>query len=207
VSASELQDALSNLTTSLAATPELERVLKLHWRGGESSLDELADEVRAAADVLVTQLPAISSGASEASLSTLFAEGHGPLLLSWCSASSWRPDTLMAPMLRYASEQPELQDLVAGAASERVVSGPLLDALACAPLIGDGDALALPANAEARARLEILMWEAGAQALEMHDFGSWIWSSTTTFEALIGRPAYGALRGRVLAARCLEVSV
>src|SRR5262249_5400820 len=37
--------------------------------------------------------------------------------------------------------------------------------------------------------------------------GRWIWRSEATFEAMIRAPARGALRGRVLAARCLEVSV
>src|SRR5205807_826008 len=95
---------------------------------------------------------------------------------------------------------------VAAVARGRVVEGPLLDALACAPLLGTGNELALPENAEARARLEILIWEAGASALEVPELGKWIWASRETFEAMIATPAHGALRGRVLAARCLEVS-
>jgi hypothetical protein len=41
-------------------------------------------------------------------------------------------------------------------------------------------------NAEARARLEILIWEAGASALELPALGAWVWGSPATFEALIG---------------------
>src|SRR5262249_24106022 len=93
------------------------------------------------------------------------------------------------------------------AARARVVQGPLLDALACAPLLGDGSQLSLPANVEARARLEILIWEAGASALEVPALGRWIWRSHSTFDAMVFGPAHGALRGRVPAARCLEVSV
>ena len=59
-------------------------------------------------------------------------------------------------------------------ARERVVEGPLVDALACAPLLGDGVELSLPENGEALARMEILIWEAGASALEVHDFGRWL---------------------------------
>src|SRR6185369_10038974 len=44
-------------------------------------------------------------------------------------------------------------------------------------------------------------------ALELPDLGRWLWGSPDTFEAMIRGPAHGALRGRVLAARCLEVSV
>src|SRR5262249_6423331 len=58
-----------------------------------------------------------------------------------------------------------------------------------------------------RARLEILIWEAGASALEVPELGRWIWGSAETFEAMVRGPAHGALRGRVLAARCLEISV
>jgi eukaryotic-like serine/threonine-protein kinase len=51
-----------------------------------------------------------------------------------------------------------------------------------------------------------LIWEAGASALEVPDLGNWLWGSATTFDAMIRGPAHGALRGRVLAARCLEIS-
>ena len=89
----------------------------------------------------------------------------------------------------------------------RLPPGQPLDALGCAPLLGDGARLALPENAEARARLEILIWEAGASAREIPLLGRWLWGSTETFEEMIRGPAHGTLRGRVLAARCLEVSV
>lgn len=92
-------------------------------------------------------------------------------------------------------------------ARERVVEGPLLEALASAPLLGDGVQLASPENTQARARLEILIWEAGASAVEVPLLASWLFGSATTFEAMIRDPARGTLRGRVLAARGLEVTV
>jgi serine/threonine-protein kinase len=95
---------------------------------------------------------------------------------------------------------------VAAVARGRVLEGPLLDALACAPLLGHGKELKSPENAEARARLEILLWEAGASAIEVPDLGAWLWGSRETFDTMVAVPAHGALRGRVLAARCLEVS-
>jgi hypothetical protein len=110
-------------------------------------------------------------------------------------------------ILRAASNTLDLDLVVRGAARERVVSGPLLDALACAPLMGDGSGLASPISGEVRARLEILIWEAGSCALELPEFGAWIWSSPAAFEVLIGAPSHGAMRGRVLAARCLESCV
>ena len=53
--------------------------------------------------------------------------------------------------------------------------------------------------------MEILVWEAGAAALQLPELGAWIFGDEGTFEALVARPAHSSLRGRVLAARCLEV--
>jgi serine/threonine-protein kinase len=112
-----------------------------------------------------------------------------------------------AELQAMAAEQPALRERIVAMARDRVVEGSLQDALACVPLLGDGLALAAPENAQARARLEILIWEAGASAIEVPQLASWLWGSRETFEAMIREPAHGTLRGRVLAARCLEVSV
>jgi len=133
-------------------------------------------------------------------------EGDTAIDLAWCAANTWRRDVKLAPHLATAVQAGFLEE-ARQVARTRVVEGPLLDALACAPLLGDGDDLALPVNIEARARLQILIWEAGATALEIPDLGAWLWGSHSTFEAMIRGPARGALRGRVLAARCLEVAV
>ena len=128
------------------------------------------------------------------------------VLFSWCAASVWRRDVQMARLLAAAAVQPAFGDRAAAVARDRVVEGPLLDALACTPLLGEGGELARPENVEARARLEILIWEAGASAIEVPALGAWLWGSRATVDAMIRNPAHGALRGRVLAARCLEVS-
>ncbi|MGH7281393.1 MAG: serine/threonine-protein kinase, partial [Polyangiaceae bacterium] len=137
----------------------------------------------------------------------LFAEDVGEILFAWCEASTWRRDAKIAEYLQAATKQDRFKDRVAAVARARVVEGPLLDALACAPLLGNGNVLLEPQNAEARARLEILIWEAGASAREVPALGKWIWASPDTFEAMVRTPARGALRGRVVAARCLEISV
>jgi eukaryotic-like serine/threonine-protein kinase len=137
-----------------------------------------------------------------AALGALFVDTAGQGLLAWLAASTWRHDAWFAPLLRIAAEQPSLHERVEHVARDRVIEGPLFDALACAPLL-DSEL----AHPEARARLEILIWEAGASALEVPDLGRWIWSSPHTFHELVAEPAHSALRGRVLAARCLEVSV
>jgi serine/threonine-protein kinase len=160
------------------------------------------------ADRLGDGLSALTYSESDvAALGELFREPAGEVLFSWCLASAWRRDAQMAGLLAIAASRPALHERVPLAARGRVVEGPLLDALACAPMLGSGAQLALPANAQARARLEILIWEAGASAVEVPHLATWLWGSRETFEAMIRGPARGTLRGRVLAARCLEVSV
>jgi serine/threonine-protein kinase len=143
--------------------------------------------------------------AADAAVGDAVRGPDGAELLAWAAESAWRRDVRLAPMLSAALAVPALGAKAAEAVRARVVGGPLEDALACAPLLGDGSRLAAPENAEARARLEILVWEAGASALEVPTLGPWLWGSADTFEAMIRGPAHGALRGRVLAARCLEI--
>jgi serine/threonine-protein kinase len=207
----DVQGALSTLTTLLAERPDLDGAVRAQWRAGaryQPDRGPLPADVRAAAALLGSALPALTcSDEGIAALSGLFAGPTGELLLAWCAASTWRHEVALARILRAGAAKPRLRERVAAAARARVVEGPLLDAIACAPLLGGGAELALPVNAEARARLEILIWEAGASALELPELGRWLWGSPETFEEMIRGPAHGALRGRVLAARCLEVSV
>jgi eukaryotic-like serine/threonine-protein kinase len=209
-----VEEALSTLMEALADQPGLEGALRARWGAGghhgavAPSTGELSDEVAAAADALSSAMPALTrADAAGATVGVLFGEPRGAALFAWCAASTWRRDSSLAPLLVVAAAQPSFRDRVVLVARERVVEGPLLDALACAPLLGDGAALALPENAEARARLEIVIWEAGACALEVPELGKWLWGTPGTFAAMIGTPSHGALRGRVLAARCLEISV
>jgi hypothetical protein len=205
------QDALSLLAASVAEHPELLDALRAHWQpGARVSRDTgLAPEARSAAEALGELLPAATrSDEGVASLGKLFKEGvAGDVLMAWCVSSTWRRDAVIGKLLSLAAAQAPFRQRVALAARGRVIEGPLLDALACAPLLGDGTVLALPGNAEARARLEILLWEAGASALEVPHLGPWLWGSRETFDAMVRGPAHGTLRGRVLAARTLEVSV
>jgi len=207
----QAEEAFSSLANTLAGNPELEQAVRGRWRLRTAVLAhqvELSPELGAAAEALGKELQSLTRpGHVVTELGQRFATPAGPLLLLWCYSSTWRRDVELAPLLAAAAKVPEFAERVAVLAHDRVVEGPLLDALACAPLLGNGKNLAAPENIEARARLEILIWEAGASALEVPAFGKWIWSSKETFQELIGNPARGTLRGRVLAARCLEVSV
>lgn len=203
----ELETAVEALTEATSRSPELEESVRARWRSPSPPATGLDRELAEAADVLSRELPRLSETSTGISaLSPLLAGRGGPVVLSWCSAGAWRSDALIAPILVAASQQPTLSARVAAAAGDRVVAGPLADALRCAPLLGDGDQLRRPENAQVRARLEILVWEAGATAQTMDELGPWVWGSRSTFQLLVSRPAFGSLRGRVLAARCLEIS-
>jgi serine/threonine-protein kinase len=210
---SEAHGALSTLAAALAARPELGDAVRARWSSDgvdaaiERSPGELPEGPRAAADAAAQALPPLTHSDSDVSaLGELFANPAGDVLLSWCAASTWRRDVSMAKLLALAAARSPFRDRVAAVAHDRLVQGPLLDALGCAPLLGPDVQLGSPRNADARARLEILIWEAGASALEVPELGSWIWASPEIFDAMVWVPAHGALRGRVLAARCLEVS-
>ena len=202
-------DLLGALSTLASAPPELEGAVRDRFRAGARGAGAaLPDEIRAAADLLARELPARTCSKDDrAALGALVGDRSGEVIVGWCAASTWRRDTRMTELLTAARARPRLRDKVLEAARARVVEGPLLDALGCAPLLGRAAEIAQPENAEARARLEILIWEAGASALEVPELGRWLWGSSETFDTMIGDPAHGALRGRVLAARCLEVSV
>ena len=67
----------------------------------------------------------------------LFAEDVGEILFAWCEASTWCRDAKIAEYLQAALKQDRFKDRVAAVARARVVEGPLLDAIACAPLLGE----------------------------------------------------------------------
>jgi serine/threonine-protein kinase len=201
-------DALSTLTMALEGRTELADALRLRLKSdGREGSEGLTEKLRAAADLLGSEMPAFTrSAGNPEDIAAHFAEGAGEMLLLWCSASTWRRDVELAQLLTIAMRS-GFEEQARATARDRVIEGPLLDALACVPLLGGGAELLLPVNIEAHARLQILIWEAGATALEVPDFGAWLWKSTATFNAMIRDPARGALRGRVLAARCLEITV
>src|ERR1019366_5862253 len=113
-------------------------------------------------------------------------------LFSWCASTTWRRDVELAQLVSAAASRPEFCDRVAVVARDRIIEGPLRDAPACAPRLGEilhaGPRVAEPASVEARARLEILVWEAGASALEAPDLGAWLGGSRQTFDAMIRAP-------------------
>ena len=202
-----LNAALSTLASALDGSPSLEEDLRLRWSGGRRETS-LSGELLAAADAVAGALEAPTPTAGDSVLlEASRSPGAARVLLCWCEANVGRRDVRLEPVLAAIAPLAEHRPRVAALARDRVVQGPLLDALACAPHLGDGTALRSAEAEQARARLEILVWEAGASARSVPELGPWLWGSRSTFEAMVVEPAHGALRGRVLAARCLEISV
>jgi serine/threonine-protein kinase len=201
-----VRDALALLSSDPSSFSGLLPALSERWRRGSSVDAAPSLEARAAAEVLERALPSLTrSPTSAAELAQLLGTPAGEVVFAWTASSASHRDARLVRILSAAVAEPSLHVRGVDAVRDRVVEGPLVDALACAPLLGDGAVLAQPENAQARARLEILVWEAGASALAAPELGAWLWSSVSTFDALVGQPARGTLRGRVLAARCLEV--
>ncbi len=198
-----LREALHTLTHALTSSPELSPELHARWRRGlKAGKSSLPAELAAAADYLDATLPR----ATKAELGAALSWTTGEMLFVWAAAHAGRTDALLAPLLIAAAEHDEHRERARIIARNRIVQGPLRDALACAPLLGAGNVLRQPESLEALARMEILVWEAGACALQLPALGQWIWSSRETFETAVATPARGTLRGRVLAARTLEVA-
>ncbi|MBI2394055.1 MAG: serine/threonine protein kinase [Deltaproteobacteria bacterium] len=204
--APRLQQAIATLASSVDTLPGVEDELRARWSDGIPG--DLPRDVRTAADELQeAMLSLLQDHEATEALAGLLATPARSVILLWCTANAWRDEIAFARLLRGAArEQRRPLDDVAKLARRRVIEGPLLDALRCAPLIGQGADLASAENVEACARLEILVWEAGATALRIQELGRWLWGSEETFDALVRTPAHGALRGRVLAARRLEVA-
>jgi len=202
-------EALDSLAHSLASSPMLRVALIAHWKSAGFHAPVRLDGPEAAAAAVLDEAlaEATKSADAVAALGKLFGEPRGEVLFTWCAANAGNREARLSKLLTAAAKHADFKQSVIVVARDRISQGPLLDALACVPMLGTGDKLMLPENVEARARLEILLWEAGASALEVPELGRWLWADEATFDALVGQPARGSLRGRVLAARCLEICV
>jgi serine/threonine-protein kinase len=187
---------------------EARAALLAYWRGPlyDGPEHKLATDYEPAADVLERALPALSrSNNGTQELAALLNESAGETLYLWLMSVAARRDVRLAPLLQLAAQVDRWKDRVPDVADARVLEGPLVDALACAPLTGPAQQLSLAEFSSVKARLEILLWEAGASAMPMPELAPWVFASVEDFDALVGTWARGPLRGRVLAARTLEV--
>lgn len=200
----ELREDLAHVAAHLTTSGATQQLLSL-WREGTAVGSEgvLPDAVRAAALALDAKLPEMTrSEVGRAVLAPYFEAPSGVAILVWAAAAGSRADIDVSSLL--ATAKGFHAGLVATVARARLLEGPMVDALRCAPYAGDARWLRMPAHSQARARMDILFWEAGASALQLPELGAWVWGSEAAFSALVGEPARGTLRGRVLAARCIE---
>ncbi len=205
--ATSVREAFATLTPFLTSTLTF-RALMAHWRltSFDDAVKLLEPVHKAAATVLDKALPALTRSTNgTAELAQLFAGPEGEVLFCWCRAMVSRRDVRLAALFAASAEQDLFRERAKEAAYSRLVEGPLLDALGAAPTAGAARELQFEHRSEAKARIEILFWEAGASALQLPELGPWLWASQQDFDALVGSWANGSLRGRVLAARALEV--
>lgn len=205
----KVDESLHRLAQALGDSPNLGFVLRRFVdTGSAEDARELGPELRADVDVVDKGLPPLTRSAQpQERLGPVLGDHRAPVLVHWLHGATGRAEVRMAPILALALQQPEFAEEARLLARRRLIQGPLLDGLACLPLLGSAEVLSHHENSEARARLEILIWDAGASALTIPELGAYVWSSKAAFEELIGEPSRGSLRGRVLAARCFELSI
>ncbi len=206
---SKVEQTLATLSLALIEDHDAQEALVAWWRfRSADAAQALGPALVAAADALDKALPALTrSGHAQDRLGPLLRDQRADVFLAWMRSSVARSDVRMAPLLGAAKKVQEHRAEAVEIARDRVVQGPLVDSLCCAPLVGNGSDFQAKENEQPRARMEILLWDAGASALPVAELGAWIWGSEGTFDAFVAVPASGSLRGRVLAARCLEISV
>ena len=202
----KVEETLTTLALALAEDDTLRDALPAIWEGGSAGSFVVPSELREAAEALDRTLPALTrSGQALERLGPLLGDQRSDIFLAWLGAAAARPDVRLAPLLGLAKKSAAHQRRADQILRRRVVEGPLVDALCCATFLGPGSEFSKPENEQARARMDILVWDAGASALQVPEVGAWIFEGESTFDAFVAGPAAGSLRGRVLAARCLEI--
>src|SRR5690606_15415833 len=203
--ATQAAETLTTLALALAEDESLRDALPSLWDGsGDPS--NVSSELREAAEALDRTLPALTrSGQALDRLGPLLSDQRSDIFLAWIGAVVARPDVRLAPLLGLAKKSASHQRRADQILRRRVVEGPLVDALCAATHLGPGSEFSKPENEQPRARMDILVWAAGASALQVPEIGAWIFEQESTFDVFVAGPAAGSLRGRVLAARCLEI--
>jgi serine/threonine-protein kinase len=196
----DLASAAEALGAALAARSDAAEVLGAlaqSWQAGAAALGPEA----AALGTRFAKLARTSAGAVQ--LAALGPNAR-PLVVAWAASVAADPAVFLAPILNSARARPSPRGV--SAARARVASGPLRDALGCLGQAGEPEWLAAPGAARTRARLDLLLWEAGAGALVVPELGAWLWQDPAAFELLVRARMRGNLRERVLAARTLALA-
>ena len=165
----------------------------------------LSPEVAKAARALALELERLTRTGGEPALPPRMFEGiSGAIVLAWSESVASRGDVVIAGLLELAIHAHQAPSRLIRAARARVRSGPLFDALRCVPLAGDPEWIF--DDEATRARIELMIWEAGAAALSIPRLGAWLFSNEALFERFARKPGQGGLRERVVAARLLQIA-
>ncbi len=127
----------------------------------------------------------------------------GRAVLAWLHTMAGERSQALAPLLRAARHHANAAD-VARLAQARVVAGPLFDGLLCLPFTGTAEWLVH--DRAAMAKLDLLVWEAGASALSLPELGAWLWQDEQALDDLVLGRSQSTLRERCLAARWLAIA-
>jgi len=98
------------------------------------------------------------------------------------------------------------EEEIAVRARLRIDDAPLEDALLCLSLAGDPSWLTDAEASTTFARVDLLLYEAGAAALSVPELGAWLWRDSIAKQLLFYDRARGSLMERSLAARLLAVA-
>ena len=203
-----LTDALSMLATSFATNPELEAKVRARWRVGERNVGQVPAEVRAAADLVAGALPALTqSDCDAAELAGIFFQPAGLALLHMVRCQHPAAGRAACASAGGRRRRPRSVTRALAVVRDRVVEGrsstrsPARRSSATAP------SSRCRRTPSARAGSRILIWEAGRGRPRGAGARPLALGLAGDLRGDDPRPAHGALRGRVLAARCLEVSV
>lgn len=159
---------------------------------------------------LLDQLgPQLSRAAETArgggALGTGIERDTGRVVRAWAERVADDQTLVMAPLFDAARANVPPEFFLRSARA-RVARGPLLDAIKCLGFAGGAEWLTSEAMATVRARVDLLLWEAGASALCVPELGAWLWHDPIAQRELVTEPARGNLRQRSLAARTLAVA-
>ena len=174
----KVSENLSLLASALADDPMLGDLLAAYWLSrGQNHEAALAEGEERAAILIDRSLPSFTKSKKLAArLHDTLETPSGEIVILWCAANIARGDIDLAPLLSLASNIDRYKEQVQNLAVARLLEGPRIDALTCAPLMPSRDRLGEDEWTQIHARLEILIWDAGASATQVPELGAWLWA-------------------------------
>src|SRR6188508_455266 len=131
-----LDEAFTTLALAQAQDNTLGARLLAFWeRQAPELASELPQATLLAAQTLDRELVSLLETAQPKVVAELWNEQRAELLIDWCAGSVARGNVRMVPLLRHIQKTPRFAERVQAIARDRIVQGPLVDALSSAPLL------------------------------------------------------------------------